>query len=285
MGSRFNLDIRPTAIASKEYLPQIYHSGNTLVNIHDAAKKMSALLEYGWERRGPLLFLHGSNRNSVPGTPLRSASNITYTWKDEDKKLRALYGPVLAVTAPVKGTIHGACLNAGKTTASTGAAAYWGPNARLNTSANVWGNQTSPRAELMAVLLALKNAPTFKSLGLAQNMPFAANDACGWRCANGDILKRILTLVRNRTAPLHFCHLKRAETTPSGHLAQAIALARNACKLTRSHSPLEVEENDPMPIEGAVLDVRKDTADIPNNSGPSDEPTAKPVRSVFPLPH
>ncbi|KAJ7089402.1 hypothetical protein C8R44DRAFT_892360 [Mycena epipterygia] len=38
--------------------------------------------------------------------------------KDEEKKLLTLYGPVLAVTEPIKVTIHGLCMNAGKITAS-----------------------------------------------------------------------------------------------------------------------------------------------------------------------
>ncbi|KAJ7642900.1 hypothetical protein B0H17DRAFT_1216269 [Mycena rosella] len=49
--------------------------------------------------------------------------------KDETMKLLALYGPVTDVTTPLKVTVHGSCINAGKLTASAGAAAYWGPNA------------------------------------------------------------------------------------------------------------------------------------------------------------
>jgi hypothetical protein len=33
-------------------------------------------------------------------------------WKDEQGKVRALYGPVLVVTNPLKVTIHGSCLSA-----------------------------------------------------------------------------------------------------------------------------------------------------------------------------
>ncbi|KAJ7195281.1 hypothetical protein B0H12DRAFT_995524, partial [Mycena haematopus] len=99
-----------------------------------------------------------------------------------------------------------------------GSAAYWGSNARLNTSARAWGSQTSPRAELLAAFLAIKQAPVFKSLEISTRSEYvirsityyaASNDACGWRCANGDILKRILALIKSRTAPLHFCVIKR----------------------------------------------------------------------------
>ncbi|KAJ7315544.1 hypothetical protein DFH08DRAFT_820471 [Mycena albidolilacea] len=57
--------------------------------------------------------------------------------KDEERKLLALYGPVTQTTTPMKVTVHGSCCNAGKISASAGAATYWGPNAHLNTSARI----------------------------------------------------------------------------------------------------------------------------------------------------
>ncbi|KAF8176431.1 hypothetical protein K438DRAFT_1452336, partial [Mycena galopus ATCC 62051] len=133
--------------------------------------------------------------------------------KDEDKKLYALYGPVLATTTPMRVTIHGSGLNVGKISASAGSSAYWGPNSRRNTNARVWGGQTNARAELLGALLAIKNAPPAKSLEISTRSEYVihsiahyapTNDACGWRCPNGDILKRILVLIKSRTAPLHF---------------------------------------------------------------------------------
>ncbi|KAJ6607708.1 hypothetical protein B0H10DRAFT_1788058, partial [Mycena sp. CBHHK59/15] len=135
--------------------------------------------------------------------------------KDNAKKLAALYGPIFVTSAPLKITVHGSCLNAGKITASAGASAYWGPNARRNKSARVYGSQTSPRAELLAVILALQSAPTAKSLIIATRSEYAIrsatyyaakNDACGWRCANGDLLKVLIALIKIRTAPVHFSH-------------------------------------------------------------------------------
>ncbi|KAJ7473413.1 hypothetical protein FB451DRAFT_1035699, partial [Mycena latifolia] len=138
--------------------------------------------------------------------------------KDEAKKLLDLYGAVRNVSpVPLKVTIHGSCINAGKITASSGATAYWGPNARRNKSARAWGAQTSPRAKLLSLILALENAPTYKSIDIFTRSEYvvrsvtyyaATNAACGWRCANGDLLKRILVLIKRRTAPLQFRHLK-----------------------------------------------------------------------------
>ncbi|KAF8171349.1 hypothetical protein K438DRAFT_1773197 [Mycena galopus ATCC 62051] len=57
--------------------------------------------------------------------------------KDDAKKLRNLFGPVSSVTPSVRVVVHGTCLNAGKISAAAAAAAYWGPDARLNTSARL----------------------------------------------------------------------------------------------------------------------------------------------------
>ncbi|KAJ7092143.1 hypothetical protein C8R44DRAFT_593679, partial [Mycena epipterygia] len=116
--------------------------------------------------------------------------------KDTAKKLAALYGPVLFVTSPLKITVHGSCINAGKNSASwflclLGARRTSEPLERL------YGSQTSPRAELLAVILALQSAPIFKSINISTRSQYAIcsavyyaskNEACGWRCANGDLL-------------------------------------------------------------------------------------------------
>ncbi|KAJ6562558.1 hypothetical protein B0H19DRAFT_873653, partial [Mycena capillaripes] len=137
--------------------------------------------------------------------------------KDNAKKLLALYGPVTSVTAALKVTVHGICLNAGKISASAAAATFWGPNARLNSEARVPGGQTSPRAELLAVILALQNAPAFKSIAISTRSEYvirsavyyaAKNEACGWRVTNGDLLKILIALIKARSAPIQFCHIK-----------------------------------------------------------------------------
>ncbi|KAJ7719576.1 hypothetical protein B0H16DRAFT_1276718, partial [Mycena metata] len=137
--------------------------------------------------------------------------------KDTAKKLLTLYGPVLSCTSALKVTIHGTCLNAGKISATAAAATHWGPNARLNSTGRVNGSQTGARAELLAVILALQSAPGFKSLTIFTRSEYAIrsvvyyaarNEACGWRCANGDLLQVLIALVKCRTAPVEFCHIK-----------------------------------------------------------------------------
>ncbi|KAJ7767214.1 hypothetical protein B0H16DRAFT_1225318, partial [Mycena metata] len=137
--------------------------------------------------------------------------------KDEQKKLLNLYGAVTSTTPRIKVTVHGVCINAGKNSASAAAATYWGPGARLNSRSRVYGSQTSARAELWAVILALEKCPGFKSMEISTRSEYAIrsvvyyaarNDACGWRCTNGDLLKVLIGLIKFRTAPVHFCHIK-----------------------------------------------------------------------------
>ncbi|KAJ7755556.1 hypothetical protein B0H16DRAFT_1540830 [Mycena metata] len=64
----------------------------------------------------------------------------------------------------------------------------------------------------------MKTATAFKSLEISTRSEYvirsvtyyaAVNDACGWSCANGDILKRILALIKIRTAPIHSIEMER----------------------------------------------------------------------------
>ncbi|KAJ7679680.1 hypothetical protein B0H17DRAFT_943971 [Mycena rosella] len=95
---------------------------------------------------------------------------------------------------------------------------YFGPNSRLNQSVRVWGNQNNVRADLVALLLAVQTASRTKSLIVSTRSDYAIrfikyysymNDACGWKCANGDIPKAIISRIQYRTAPIPFIHFKK----------------------------------------------------------------------------
>ncbi|KAJ7196333.1 hypothetical protein B0H12DRAFT_997716, partial [Mycena haematopus] len=137
--------------------------------------------------------------------------------------------------SPVKVTIHGAAKNMGKHTATAGAGIYFGPNSMKNTSHRVWGNQTNARADLIALLYAIKSIPLTKTLEISTRSEYAirsvvyyaaTNATCGWKCSNGDILKIIFKWITCRAAPIHFIHLKK--DCKSGHLQDAIKLANDA---------------------------------------------------------
>ncbi|KAJ7081802.1 hypothetical protein B0H15DRAFT_786216, partial [Mycena belliarum] len=154
--------------------------------------------------------------------------------KDEKKKALALFGPVLIETSRIKVTAHGSCKNAGKINAAAGAAIYWGPDAPRNKSIRVHGTQNNARADLTAVISALQYASADDSLEISTRSAYAIraakyyafnNDARGWRCANGDLLKTMGSLIKERSAPVHFLHIKKGANL-SGHLKGAKALAK-----------------------------------------------------------
>ncbi|KAJ7485569.1 hypothetical protein FB451DRAFT_945583, partial [Mycena latifolia] len=137
--------------------------------------------------------------------------------KDEEKKCLALFGPVRIETSRVKVTVHGTCKNSGKLSATAGAGIYWGQDAKRNRAVRVWGTQNNARAELTAVISALQLAPADESLEISTRSEYAIrsakfysfkNDARGWRCPNGDLLKILSTLIKERIAPVHFLHIK-----------------------------------------------------------------------------
>ncbi|PBK70854.1 hypothetical protein ARMSODRAFT_853751, partial [Armillaria solidipes] len=89
------------------------------------------------------------------------------------------------------------------------AAAYWGPKARNNIFARVDGRQSYIRAHLSAIVLALQKASPGVSLRISMTCKQAIQlvvgsakrqKACGWRCAEGDLLKQINDLICARTA-------------------------------------------------------------------------------------
>ncbi|KAF8121649.1 hypothetical protein K438DRAFT_1653547, partial [Mycena galopus ATCC 62051] len=137
--------------------------------------------------------------------------------KDDKKKTLKLFGPVRVETTRRKVTVHGMCKNAGKISATAGAGAYWGLKAGRNTSVRVCGTQNNARAELTAVITALQMGPADESLEISSRSEYAIraakyhafkNDVRGWRCPNGDLLKVLSTLIKERIAPVHFIHLK-----------------------------------------------------------------------------
>jgi hypothetical protein len=148
---------------------------------------------------------------------------------------------------------------------------------------------------LLSVILALKTVPVYKSLQISTRSEYmihlivhyaARNEACGWRCVNGDLLKLIFAFIKVRSVLLHLCHLPPPARSQNGHLILAVEGARKACDLPRAQRPLdEPQDSNAIPEQRHhILDVLKVTTELPNNSGP-DEPSKKPACTKFPLPH
>ncbi|KAF8213517.1 hypothetical protein K438DRAFT_1707299 [Mycena galopus ATCC 62051] len=216
--------------------------------------------------------------------------------KDNEKKVLSLYGAVTSMTPALKVAVHGTCLNAGKISAAASAAAYWGPDACLNTSARLTGQQTSPRAELLAVILALQKAPSFKTIEIHTRSEYAIrsavyyaarNDACGWRNTNGDLSKIIVSLIKARTAPVHFCHIKKDDAADNGHLRGAKEAATLACSLPPSNKSPSIPhvQNNPNPSSTSTcINVPKVSADIPDDRLPEGNPPPKAIPKRLAMP-
>ncbi|KAJ7061086.1 hypothetical protein C8F01DRAFT_921872, partial [Mycena amicta] len=96
----------------------------------------------------------------------------------------------------MKVTVHGKCIKANTIDAAAGAATFWGFGMLFNRRARVFGKQTSARAEISAVILALQSAPPNRSLEISSRSQYAIkslvyyasrNAASGWKCENGDL--------------------------------------------------------------------------------------------------
>ncbi|KAJ7595270.1 hypothetical protein C8J56DRAFT_774965, partial [Mycena floridula] len=153
--------------------------------------------------------------------------------KDEDQKMKKLFGTVTADTTHIKVTIQGVCLNANKASAMANGGMYWGIGNLNNKAHRVYGKQTNARADLYSLLLALKACPEDSALEISTRSEYVIQSiteglkekqARGWRCTNGDLLHEIQYVIRKRQAAIHFKHIKK--TTDNGHLKEAYKLAR-----------------------------------------------------------
>ncbi|KAJ7466466.1 hypothetical protein FB451DRAFT_1040872, partial [Mycena latifolia] len=96
--------------------------------------------------------------------------------------------------------------NSGKHTATAGRGVYFGPNSSKNRSMppaslpNSNRSQSNARADLIALLWAIKVSPLEKTIEISTRSEYAIrsvvyyaakNETCGWRWTNGDILKLI----------------------------------------------------------------------------------------------
>jgi ribonuclease HI len=212
--------------------------------------------------------------------------------KDEYKKALALFGPVRFNTHPVTVTICGVCKNIGKHTAQAGAAAYFWGNSGLNCSARVWGNQTNSRPDLISLLLALQVAPKTKTLHVATRSEYVIksvkyyayrNDACGWKCANGDVL---MQWIKCRSAPIHFTHIKKGN--PTLFYMEVKLEAEKGCNLPRpGNNPPQARI--PPPAQSFLPDIHiiptdKVTADIADDGGDT-EHNRVPRHLAYPAGH
>ncbi|THU94313.1 ribonuclease H-like protein, partial [Dendrothele bispora CBS 962.96] len=138
-----------------------------------------------------------------------------------DDELSKLYGNVdphaYHCRDALKVYTDGSCDDPRSPHPKAGAGVFFGPNNPLNCSRRVSGEQTNARAELYAVLVALQRAPRDRALEIntdseyvIKSLTFYApmQSMCGWKCANGDLLRSIVSWIRSRPAPLSLVWVK-----------------------------------------------------------------------------
>ncbi|KAK7016922.1 hypothetical protein R3P38DRAFT_2541128, partial [Favolaschia claudopus] len=191
------------------------------------------------------------------------------------QKQARFYGPVYddAGRSGVQVYTDGSCLHNGMRNARAGAGVYFGPNSPLNASLRVHGDQTNNRGELLAILYAIYSAPSNRALTVYSDSQLSIrsivywaprNAEMGWKCANADILKDIVSWIRFRTAPVRFVYVKAH--AGNSHNEAADKAAKNGALIPLcSNSYISHPAPPPLPREGGYIST-KVSCDIPESS-------------------
>ncbi|KAF6743847.1 ribonuclease H-like domain-containing protein, partial [Ephemerocybe angulata] len=124
-------------------------------------------------------------------------------------RLRRVYGAVYCATDPVQVYVDGSALRNGNEDARAGSGVFYGRGSGKNEAVRVPDNQTNNRAELYAVLRALEETNVHRTLVINSDSEYAIDmlttyaakyNALGWRATNGDVLRDIAYLLRQRPA-------------------------------------------------------------------------------------
>ncbi|KAF5331256.1 hypothetical protein D9611_013121 [Ephemerocybe angulata] len=124
-------------------------------------------------------------------------------------RLRRVYGSVYCATDPVQVYVDGSALRNGNEDARAGSGVFYGRGSGKNEAVRVPDNQTNNRAELYAVLRALEATNDHRTLVINSDSEYAIDmlttyaakyNALGWRATNGDVLRDIAYLLRQRPA-------------------------------------------------------------------------------------
>ncbi|KAJ7442013.1 ribonuclease H-like domain-containing protein, partial [Mycena latifolia] len=152
-----------------------------------------------------------------------------------EEKRKNFFGPVAGPdTSGIKVYTDGSCFENGSGNARAGAGVYFGPGNESNISLRVTGDQTNNRGELLAILYCLSTAKPYKRLDIYSDSEYAIRSIvywapdhaeAGWKCANSDLLRDIVSWIRFRTAPVHFYHVKAHAGNQHNEAADAAAKA------------------------------------------------------------
>ncbi|KAF6741560.1 ribonuclease H-like domain-containing protein, partial [Ephemerocybe angulata] len=151
-----------------------------------------------------------------------------------DQALRRLYGPVYLKSKEVHVYVDGSSVGNGTPDARAGSGVYFGPGSSKNMAVRVPDEQSNNRAEIYAILCALRAVNKHQSLVIYSDSVYAMGmltvwahrkAAIGWRVTNGDLLRDIVGLIEERPASVTFrkvkAHSGNAHNDGADELAKA----------------------------------------------------------------
>jgi len=149
-----------------------------------------------------------------------------------DDAIYNFYGPVYYDDNAVTVFTDGSCLTDNLNNKRAGAGVFWGTNDSRNAALRVPGMPTNNRAEIYAILWAVTHAPPKCRLQVYTDSQYAihsichwavANDSCGWKCLNADILQDLIGVLRLRLAPTVFTWVKGHNNNYHNEMADKLA--------------------------------------------------------------
>ncbi|KAJ7899471.1 ribonuclease H-like domain-containing protein [Mycena olivaceomarginata] len=136
----------------------------------------------------------------------------------EDRRA-AFYGPVYGGSKnAIKVYTDGSCYDNGLATARAGARVYFGQGSPFNASVRVTGQQTNQRGELLVILYALSTVPPDRALEIYSDSEYSIRSIFywapshaekGWRCANADLLRDIVSWMKFRSGTVDLKWVKQ----------------------------------------------------------------------------
>ncbi|KAF6764520.1 ribonuclease H-like domain-containing protein, partial [Ephemerocybe angulata] len=151
-----------------------------------------------------------------------------------DQALRRIYGPVYLRSSEVHVYVDGSSIANGTPDARAGSGVFFGPGSRKNLAVRVPDELTNGRAEVYAILCALRAVNDHQSLVIYSDSVYALGmltvwaskkAAIGWRVTNGDLFRDIVALIERRPASVTFrkvkAHSGNAHNDGADELAKA----------------------------------------------------------------
>lgn len=167
--------------------------------------------------------------------------------------LRNLYGPVTKSGRPISVFIASSAEGKGSSTGCAAFSLYWGASSSRNMGYRFEGSQTSSRAALFAVLMAVTESATYRSLTIYTTSEYVIRSFCywagdnatrGWSCTHADVLKEATARISQRAAPIEF---RIPSASAIGDIASAQQLAKDARKSGETARTVELNNLASMP--------------------------------------